>query len=145
MKRNWLFIGMIGLLLTMYSCQDDSDLITQLEDDVTHDTVHDHRTCGNEAHMDKLMSNPDYLEARAERLLNFDEEKSKVEERALCSDPVVIPVAVHYQGVSNPNASCLIALAESQIMILNDDFQGKNADINSWTNVANNFPGVANG
>lgn len=144
MKRNWLFIAVIALLATMYSCQDDLETVSQAAETIQQQ-AHDHRTCGNEAHMNNLMSNPEYREERAERLLNFEEEKSKVEIRALCNDPVIIPVAVHYQGVSSPNSSCLISLAQSQIDILNDDFQGKNADISSWQNVASSFNGIANG
>jgi len=66
--------------------------------------------------------------------------------RATCSNPPVIPVAVHYQGASGADAACLIDLAKNQIAILNDDFGGTNSDIDKWTNdAASSFPGVSNG
>ena len=64
----------------------------------------------------------------------------------VCTDPVTLPVAVHYQGLSNPDVQCLRNLAQAQIDILNADFQGENSDINQWTNNASSsFPGVEYG
>jgi hypothetical protein len=40
-----------------------------------------------------------------------------------------IPVAVHFPTGSNANRACLVALAQNQIAILNNDFRGTNADI----------------
>lgn len=94
-------------------------------------------------------------EVMAEKLLDEDYrqrfEKKRIQariigqsgERALCANPVVLPVAVHFQNVSNPDQPCLVALAQNQIQIINDDLQGLNMDISNWINTdAAEFPGL---
>ena len=50
-------------------------------------------------------------------------------------NPIVMPVAVHFQNVSAGfDLQCLRDLAIDQVQILNDDYQGVNADIADWTN-----------
>jgi hypothetical protein len=56
-----------------------------------------------------------------------------------------IPVAVHFPTGSNVNRACLVALAQNQVTILNNDFRGTNADISLWNNVSQYFPGVNTG
>ncbi len=105
------------------------------------------RTCGTNAHMDKMLQNPEYARAHHERQLNFEALNTENTVRtADCENILILPMAVHYQGISNPDMECLIALAENQIQILNDDYQGVNADITNWTdNAAASFPGINNG
>ena len=106
------------------------------------------RTCAtHELHLERLEADPKYAdriaqrEARLQALL-----RATAGQRALCPNPVILPIAVHYQGVSNPDPACLLALAQSQIQVLNDDFQGLNADLTLWTNgTAANYPGVQYG
>lgn len=128
----------------MYSCNQDLDLpVQESADEVAQ--YQELRSCGHIQHMQTLMESEEYREQRQELLLNLKEESVSVESRALCSDPVILPVAVHYQGVNNPNTSCLISLAQSQVDILNNDFQGKNSDITQWVSNAAFFSGVSNG
>ena len=131
-------------MLLVFSCNQDLDLPIE-ETKAAVEQEQELRSCGHAEHMNMLMQNEDYRAMRQELLLNLKEESVSVESRALCSDPVVLPVAVHYQGVSSPDAACLIALAQSQINILNEDFQGINSDISTWNSNASNFPGVSNG
>ncbi len=138
-----LVIGIMSIML-IFSCNQDLDLPVE-DTKASVEQEQDLRTCGHAAHMDVLMQNEDYRVLRQELMLNLKEEAVDVESRALCSDPVVLPVAVHYQGVTSPNATCLIALAQSQIDILNQDFQGTNTDISTWNSNASYFPGVSNG
>lgn len=94
-------------------------------------------------HMKNLMLNPEFKRAHQARLIKFEQLANAAGERTLCGDPVMIPVAVHFQGVSNPDVACLRALAQSQIDILNNDYQGTNSDISTWINTASSsFPGV---
>ena len=53
-------------------------------------------------------------------------------------------MAVHFQSAPNPiDQACLIALAQSQIDILNNDFQGVNVDISNRIDTdSDQFPGV---
>ena len=105
--------------------------------------VDGHRTCGHDHHMEQLLADPDYRRAHEEKLALVNNMSSV---RAACTNPVVLPIAVHYQNISNPDAACLQQLAQTQIGILNADYQGTNSDITNWTNNASgSFPGISNG
>ncbi len=106
------------------------------------------RTCSHTEHQHQLMQNPAYSADYIQRQARFQNKMAQTSnmERAQCANPVTLPMAVHFQGVSNPDQACLIALAEAQIQILNEDYGGYNADITNWTNnAAASFPGVSNG
>ncbi len=104
------------------------------------------RTCSTHEHMDHLMQDHDYAVAHQERMERFEAYHAENQSRSACPNPVILPMAVHYQGLSNYNEACLIEMAERQIQILNDDYGGTNADITNWTNnAANSFPGISNG
>jgi len=104
------------------------------------------RTCGHAEHMENLLSDPAYLDFHESKILKVEEELLKIQTRATCSNPTVIPVAVHFQGVTGTNANCLKQLVESQIQVLNNDLGGENNDISKWRNqAASFFPNVNNG
>lgn len=138
---------LFACLIMLNSCQDDfAEIPTQdeIENVNTHDVLH--RNCGVDKHMEKLMEDPAYRADYELRMKNFDKLNEGASSRAACSSPVVLPMAVHFQGISNPNASCLVALAQSQIDILNKDYSGSNGDISQWNSSASSyFPGVSNG
>ncbi len=102
------------------------------------------RTCGSTDHMSQLFNNPTFKAEWEQRQKNFKlESQNQVGSKALCPNPVILPMAVHFQGVSNPNQTCLTALAVDQIRILNEDYQGTNSDISNWiNNDAQYFPGL---
>ncbi len=107
------------------------------------------RTCSHNSHMQELLQDHDYAVEHQNRQLNFQSihDANAYLNRAQCSNPVTLPMAVHYQGLSSGyDEACLIALAEAQIQILNEDYGGYNADISTWNNSASQFyPGVNNG
>jgi len=86
----------LGLLIT--SCSEDLEL------DHAHDhVVHNHPTtlkksCSTHHHMEKLLANPEYKAAHEERMRSFEKNKIKGAQKALCASPVIVPVAIHYQG-----------------------------------------------
>ncbi len=142
-KMKNLLSSLFGLCLLMclISCQDEN--VGSLElDHEKH--VHVDRTCGTTEHMQTLMANPDF---KAKHLKKIEKVSQMVSNRSTnCTNRIVLPVAIHFQGVSNPDADCLRALAQNQIDILNADFKGTNSDINKWTqNAASSFPGISNG
>ncbi len=99
--------------------------------------------CGTDAHMQELLANPLYAKNYEKQQKKFKKYSEDNPIRALCANPVLLPMAVHYQGISNPDEACLIELALNQIQLLNDDYHGVNADITNWTNgAASTFPGV---
>ncbi len=149
MKKVILFLFVSVLVTSLFtSCNKDEELLNAEEEISQNAHTHSHsghkhdRTCGLHAHMDELLEDPAF---RAEHEAKFERLNKVTSSRAVCSSPVIIPVAVHFQSISNPDKACLIALAQSQIDILNEDYQGTNSDISSWNNVASNFPGISNG
>ena len=103
------------------------------------------RSCDMNAHMGKLLADPDYARQHQSKFEKLAEIRNNVQHRTTCDNPPIIPVAVHFQGVQNGDIACLIALAESQIRILNDDFRGENQDISKWKdNASSAFAGLAN-
>ncbi|MDP4999802.1 MAG: M43 family zinc metalloprotease [Saprospiraceae bacterium] len=101
------------------------------------------RSCGMNDHMVSLLQNMEYQLAFREKLTRL---QSVGGPRAACSSPVKVPVAVHFVGLTSPNASCLTTLAIGQIAALNNDYAGTNSDISIWNgSAASYFPGVSNG
>ena len=100
------------------------------------------RTCGSDALMQELMQDAKYKQAWEQRQAQF-KQMNQVTNKVPCPNPVILPMAVHFQGISNPDQACLIALAQDQIRILNEDYQGTNADISNWiNNDASYYPGL---
>ncbi len=150
--KNLIFcLSILSLLLCLYSCNEDENLApdnapeTALSEAAINSPLQgEDRTCNMEAHMSRLIADPEYRKAHQEKFARL--EGYAAERSALCNDPVTLPIAVHFQGVSNPDVGCLRQLAISQIMVLNADFQGNNSDITNWdNNASNSFPGISNG
>ncbi len=102
------------------------------------------RSCGLSDHMKKLLSDPAYRKQHNERMkaISLLEGLSYFE----INQNTVLPVAVHFQNVVNPDIECLRQLAQSQVDVLNKDYSGTNSDITKWINGASStFPGVTNG
>ncbi len=90
------------------------------------------KRCGAKEHFIQEMKNAKFKKAH---LLQQKEIAKRIElssklKSVPCANPVIIPVAVHYNdGVSNANPSCLIEAAQAQIAVMNEDFGGYNEDI----------------
>ena len=105
------------------------------------------RTCGMVEHMQEKMKNPEYAKQFKITQSKFKKqlEKNLIGKYKKRTDPIIIPVAVHYPEAQESDRACLEALAQNQIDILNEDFTGTNADISGWTAAAANYPGVNTG
>ena len=112
---------LVGLLLTIF---------------VLPNTYSQERNCSSHEHMQELLKDPEFARQHQLKLEAVEAYSQRAETRALCSSPVILPVAIHFQGVSNPDVACLRALAQNQIDIMNDDFHGTNSDISNWINDA---------
>lgn len=131
-----LIYGICCLFLTFSACQKDNVLTEGIEESTISE-----RVCGTAEFMEKQLQDPEFKKQYEARMALI--EKTSNNQRAVCATPKIIPVAVHYQGISNPDRACLVALAENQISILNADYQGSNSDITNWINTASaTFPGV---
>lgn len=106
-----------------------------------------HRTCNSEAFTQELLQDSEYRrqhEIRFARLAQRNQNHQKSDMG--CPDPMTIAVAVHFQGFTNYNPNCMRDLAQGQIDVLNEDFQGINSDISNWQNeAADYFAGISNG
>lgn len=109
------------------------------------------RTCGMEEKMAEMMFNPLLKQKYEQRQIKFEQELLKLQSNrqsnvALNTPLRRIPVAVHYPeaGAADANLrSCLRALAQNQIDILNADYNATNVDLSIWDNTTSaNFPTV---
>jgi hypothetical protein len=109
------------------------------------------RTCGMEEKMAEMMFNPLLKQKYEQRQIKFEQELLKLQSNrqsnvALNTPLRRIPVAVHYPeaGAADANLrSCLRALAQNQIDILNADYNATNVDLSIWNNTTSaNFPTV---
>lgn len=147
MKNLFPVLFTLILLVLFSSCQEDGLEPINPIDATTEEVSQRKRTCLSHEHTQHLMQDADYSAKRQKMLQAFDKVNlERVNFKAQCSSPVLVPVAIHFQGVSNPDEACLRQLAVSQINILNDDYAGTNSDISKWTGqAASAFPGVSNG
>ncbi len=93
--------------------------------------AHAQRTCGaTELHQASL-ENPDY--AKWFKKYTADLKTHRQQRVVDCSNPLIIPVAVHYSGsISSANPSCLVSRALDQVLTLNQDFGAYNSDITNY-------------
>jgi hypothetical protein len=102
-----------------------------------------------EEKMAEMMFNPLLKQKYEQRQIKFEQELLKLQSNrqsnVALNTPLRIPVAVHYPNAGSANASlrtCLRNLAQTQINILNADFNATNADIALWNDARVFYPGV---
>jgi len=121
------------------------------------------RTCASKQFMQTMLSNPDFKQQYLDLQQQFKTELQQVmsvQQYRQTNSPansvnsvantIRIPVAVHFPSVTATaaNASlrdCLKLLAQSQINILNADYNATNSDISLWTTASTFYPGVTIG
>lgn len=129
LRNNGTEMNALRLILMLVSCLWLGSLSAQ-------------RTCGTDSVHAHMMGMPAYAEAHQLRLQAVRDAQMF---RPPCNDPLLIPVAVHFQNTGIP-MNCAIDMALSQIESLNDDFAGTNADISAWQDLQPGiWPGISNG
>jgi subtilisin-like proprotein convertase family protein len=106
------------------------------------------RSCGMVAHMEKKMQDPVFAQEWHKNQAKFKAQVLKSANIELSNNalnPVVIPVAVHFPTGSESDRSCLEALAQTQVDILNGDYTATNPDANLWNSASQFYPGVVHG
>ena len=106
------------------------------------------RSCGMVAHMEKKMQDPVFAQEWHKNQAKFKAQVLKSANIDLSNNalnPVVIPVAVHFPTGSESDRSCLEALAQTQVDILNGDYTATNPDANLWNSASQFYPGVVHG
>ena len=141
-----LFVLIVAGILAMSSCKDDLVEMEQIAEEQTDQDVVHRRSCGLDHKMESLMQDPEFEAAHKAKFTRINQALEEIKSRSSCGSPTIVPIAIHFQGVTNPDQACLVALAQTQVDILNKDFTGTNTDIGNWTNQASSsFPGVSNG
>jgi hypothetical protein len=106
--------------------------------------------CGMEAHMHEMMQDPDFAkqwEIDQAKFRRAVAESINTRQRRGSMDPIVVPVAVHFPGGVGwrSDRTCLEALAQNQVDIVNLDFTATNGDANLWGPASAFYPGVVHG
>ncbi|WP_158626875.1 zinc-dependent metalloprotease [Flavobacterium sp. GT3R68] len=113
-----------------------------------------HRTCGKDAKMQQIMSDPIARQQYLERQSKFEIEYQKLLNQQATTErspqaTITIPVAVHFPSVSNASSvtikDCFRALAQTQIDVINADYNASNTDISNWPAASAFYPGVNTG
>lgn len=117
------------------------------------------RVCGMQEQMQRIMADPQLRQQYLDLQQQFKSELQRLQSRSesrldgqsvnSTNALIRIPVAVHYPNVANSSTetvkSCLRALAQRQINILNADYNATNADISNWATYSALFPGTTTG
>lgn len=114
------------------------------------------RTCGMQEYMQRVMSDPTLRQEFLDRQAKFEVELDKLNSNKndvganSTNATIRIPVAVHFPEIpgSTPisDKNCLRALAQSQINVINADYNAANADLATWNGgVSALFPGIVVG
>ena len=106
------------------------------------------RSCGMVAHMEEQMQDPAFAKEWHKNQAKFKTQVLKsanIEFRENALNPIVIPVAVHFPTGLESDRSCLEALAQTQVDILNGDYTATNPDANLWNSASQFYPGVVHG
>lgn len=104
-----------------------------------------HRTCGMQEQLQQVMNNPEKKQEYIQRHAKLEIELQKLSTNRGVNNVIVIPVAVHFPaagGASSAVKTCLRSLAQTQINILNADYNAQNSEISNWTNDAPYYPMV---
>ena len=111
------------------------------------------RTCGMQEHMDQMMFNPVLKKQYEERQAKFEVELQKLiaqkaSKNSLLSPTatIYIPVAIHFPSVSNATLEATKVLyrnfAQTQIDVINADYNASNSDLSNWASASAFYPGV---
>lgn len=112
-----------------------------------------HRTCGMQEQMQRIMNDPAKKAAYLEEESRFEIELQKLatnnNKNGNSVNAVIrIPIAVHFPSAGAATAAvktCLKRLAQKQVDILNADYNGLNTDISNWSSVSADYPGTNTG
>ncbi len=152
MKNIQKLIAIVLVIFSIVSCQKDQEFNTSAKVPQTAKAIvsanhtHTGRKCNSKAHTEQRMLDPIYRTQREQILSKFNRNLQKSVSRSACTSPTILPVAVHYQGVSSSDRACLVSAAQEAIAVLNADFQAKNSDIVQWDNTASKYyPNISKG
>lgn len=97
--------------------------------------------------MEEMLKNPELAKKYEENQKKFQAELARRAngDYSARGASIVIPVAVHFPTGNEADRDCLVALAQSQVDVLNADYTAMNADISNWTAASPFYPGLQPG
>ncbi len=96
--------------------------------------------CGSDAYHNQQLENKDFQKSFKETQAHFYDRFAE-NKGAGCSDPILIPIAVHFSGnINASNPQCLINKCFEQIEVMNADFAAYNVEINNYLEATENCP-----
>jgi len=110
------------------------------------------RSCGVKEKMQQIMADPAQREIYLEYQQKFQQELNRLSNNEFRSGETAenvnvtkrIPIAVHYPSVATTASAalktCLRTLAQSQVNILNADYNATNTDVSNWNSVSSLYP-----
>ena len=141
--KKFLIYCCVFTALILTSC--DKDEIGNNSSEVTDGNEdqleYSERSCNTHNHQHGLLQDALYR-AQYDKRVGKTEQLAQTRSSVDCTDPIILPMAVHFQNLNNPDQACLKALAQTQIDILNADYSATNGDVSLWNAVSNNYPGV---
>ena len=111
------------------------------------------RSCGMQEHMDQMMFNPVLKKQYEDRQAKFEVEYQKLLNQQTSNSKllspnatIIIPVAIHFPSVSNATLEATKVLyrnfAQTQIDVINADYNASNSDLSNWATASSFYPGV---
>jgi len=102
--------------------------------------------CATDQYMKQYLENPKNASEYEALQIKVANELENMKGQAPCANPLIIPVAIHYNNpITTANTQCLIDAAQAQIDQMNLDFSGCNTNaVCDWINAGcDNFGGTA--
>ncbi len=125
------------LCLTILLCGMGESLMAQVPSKIalTPSSVPEVQRCAATQYMEQLMEDEDFRRDYQERRAAIEETAAR-QSNAPCTNPLIIPIAVHYNTpIDASNVTCLVDAAQAQIDQLNLDYSSSNAnaaELCSW-------------
>jgi Pregnancy-associated plasma protein-A/Secretion system C-terminal sorting domain len=111
------------------------------------------RSCGMEQQMQRIMADPiarqEYLDLQAKFEIELAKLQKNTNRAAAPAATVYIPVAVHFPTTLGTAAAslktCLRSFAQTQVDILNADYNRTNSDYSLWSTASTSYSGIVAG
>ncbi|WP_040279344.1 zinc-dependent metalloprotease [Psychroserpens damuponensis] len=105
------------------------------------------RTCATDEYMAEALKNPVYAAQYEADQQKFQAELARRAngDYSQRGSTITIPVAVHFPSGNEADRACLVALAQSQVDVLNADYTATNADVVNWAAASVFYPGLQPG
>ena len=105
------------------------------------------RTCATDDYMQEALKNPVFAAQHKADQKKFQTELTRRANGDFSQrgSIITIPVAVHFPSGNEADRACLVALAQSQVDILNADYTATNADISNWAAASVFYPALQPG